>query len=246
MKSFFSEHLPNCLAVHEPSHKIKLLSNLYLSKRISEQYLENFLKRYKGRIDDKLAGKGCDTYVQIDPWLIGFVGILDKVFAGPYIIHIVRDPLTYIPSILNRYYKETVKGFLRDVIPYWKLRGDKTGDYSSRTWHKMSYEERMAWHWVKHNDFIESEKHKMSRFLTIKYEDVFDDNNSGLINMLQFCGFETTEDQLTHDKMRRKINIARQNFPESSEWTNEVYNNVVNICKPHMEKYGYPVTDEKS
>ena len=240
LSSFFDRHCPDCLAVQEPSHRIKLLSNLYLSGKVRQKTLVDHLSSFKKKVDNKLDKKDENVYMQADAWLIGFAGVLNKVFPKPYVIHIVRDPLTYIPSILNRYYKETVQGFLRDVIPYWKLRGDKTGDISSRRWKKLSPEEKMAWQWRKHNSYIDSCSSLYKRFLRLKYENMYRGKDPGLKRMVDFCGLKLDmKDEALKKAAAKKLNTAEQKFPPASRWPSSVYDSVIRTCKPYMKRYGY-------
>lgn len=239
LESFLNDQAMDCYAVQEPSHRIKLFSNLHLSGKLSENFLRDHLKRFKRKVDKRLNAQNKGTYIQVDAWLIGFTGLLEEVFNSPYIIHLVRDPLTYIPSISNRYYKERVKGFLRDVIPYWKLRGHKTGNYTRKQWQTLSIEEKMAWHWEVHNSYIEKHKAGMKNYILVRYEDLFASDNSGLRSIVDFCDLDLKEGAFESIRKRNKVNTAQTKFPESDKWPVEIKNEVVKICKPLMKEYGY-------
>ena len=239
LESFFSDQTRDCYAVQEPSHRIKLISNLYLSGKLSEFFLRRYLKRYKRKVDRKLSKQSKNIYIQIDAWLIGFTGVLEEVFDSPYIIHLTRNPLTYIPSISNRYYKERIKGFFRDVIPYWKLRGNRTGHYSRKEWRLLSNEEKMAWHWNIHNSFIEQYKANMKHYLFIRYEDLFASGNSGLRSIVKFCNLELNEGAYDIIEKREKLNTANSKFPEFDDWPNDIKERVINLCQPLISKYEY-------
>lgn len=237
LKEFFRVNLPDAVSLHEPKRMIKLCSNMHLSGVIGKNRLEKYLRCYARAIARRL--KKCDAHilVQVDPWLYGFTGLLDAMFENPYVIHIVRNPLTYIPSHLNRMYSSAMVGFLRDAIPYWKLRGDQTGDYTRGEWKRMTQEEKMAWYWRKCNEFIESESAGLTRCKRIRYEDLFRDNHSGLREIAAFCELSLPGNSSSAEGLEQ--NTAPASFPDADAWPPELRERVVRICRPLAERYGY-------
>jgi hypothetical protein len=239
LKHFFEKMVPNTLAVHEPNRSIKFCTNLRLAKQISEKRLHRFLKRFKYGIDKKLDNLGKNVYVQSDPWFFGFLDIIEDYFENPYIIHLVRNPYSYIPSQLNMYYDNPIAGMLRDIIPYWKLRGDQTGDFSKKQWHTLSQEEKVAWYWSLCNRFIDEQSVKLNKYLCVKFEDLFGQNNFEIERILKFCEIDNAGLKTDRTSIKEKTNTQKKRFPSATTWEIEKKEKVRRLCEPLLVKYNY-------
>jgi len=237
LKEFFRLNVEKCLAVHEPVRTTKRYSNKYLSGAVSIEQMRKYLQDYAAQIRDRLGKAGCEVFVQVDPWLFGFTELLDSCFDRPFVIHLVRDPLTYIPSHLNRMYKSAFVGFLRDIIPYWKLRGDLVGDFNPSEWAALSQEERMAWYWQKCNGYIDSRSDSLANFKRVRFEDLFANEDEGLRDILSFCGLPAKGGRLDIEGIR--TNTAPSRFAPTASWTPELRERVATLCGPLTAKYGY-------
>ncbi len=241
LESFFNENIAGCLAVQEPSHRIKILGNAYLSGKVNARFMHSYLTRFKNKANHKLDKHESSVWMQPDAWLIGFTEFLEEVFPACYIVHLVRNPLEYIPSILNRYYKENIKGFLRDVIPFWKLKGYRAGNYTKSVWNRLSPEEKMAWQWVKYNEHIQAHKLKFSNYILLRYEDVYDKDFSGLQQMIDFCEIDYKIDPSAFSTLKKRKNLADKKFPSYENWDDNKKMQVLDICSKLMEEYRYKV-----
>lgn len=239
LASLFVKHAVDCYAVHEPNYLIKWLSNTYIAGKTPQWILVTFLRFYKFWIDLKLLFARKGTYIQSDPWLIGFVGLIQKIFPDAICIHIVRDPLTYIPSHLNRAYKTRFVGLLRDLIPYWKLRGFHTGAFTRKQWKAVSQEERMAWNWTFHNQYIESFQLNPERYQLFRYEDLFDGTGAGIQTLSTFCDISMKQDVDLKMQLKNRINTADFKFSPCDQWPEQAYKNVVETCQRFAHCYGY-------
>ncbi len=239
LADFFSANQPRCLGVHEPRRTIKLMSNAFLSHRIGVERMRTYIRAHAVRVDRILAARGCDTYVQCDPWLYGFMPWLDEAFGSPYVVHVVRHPFTHIPSHLNRWYREAWTGFLRNVIPFWRLRADLAGDMDRRRWRTMTEVERVAWYWAKINGLISAGSAGLGNYTRIRYEDLFSPGKDGMEQLCAFCGLGVAPGKARLAGLDR--NIARQRFGAASTWPPEIRQSVLDTCRPLMEEYGYPV-----
>ena len=237
LQTFFAAHVDRCLAVHEPSRTLKRDSNKAHAGRIGPDRLRRRLHGYMASVEKALASGGFRHYVQVDPWLFGFVELLNEVVPGCRVVHVVRHPYTYIPSHLNRMYKETVQGWLRDVIPYWKLRGDQAGDYSHEAWRRLPQEIRMAWYWVRCNGAIAAAARHLPHFTRVTYESIFADGQPGLKALFAFCGFPLDDNALAAVNNRR--NAAPPSFQAADQWPADIRAEVVRLCTPLATTFGY-------
>ncbi|NQT94343.1 MAG: hypothetical protein HQ559_16410 [Lentisphaerae bacterium] len=237
LSRFFRRNVKRCLSLHEPCRDIKRHSNKFLSGVVTEPQMRKRLARYTARVRQQLHRADCDVLFQADPWLYGFTGMLWDSFDNPVVMHVVRHPFTYIPSHLNRMNKTALSGFLRDMIPSWKLRGDLTGDYSPSEWRGLADEVKMAWYWLRCNSFIDEQAEGRPNFKRLCFESLFVDDHSGLRDMLAFCDRSPSSGQL--DLAGLPTNTAPSLYRAQEHWEPDVLENVVKICGPLASKYGY-------
>ena len=190
-------------------------------------------------MDKELSFSGKEILVQSDPWFFGFLDVVDEVFDKPYIVHLVRDPLTYIPSQLNMHYDNPVSGFFRDIIPYWKLRGDATGDMERTEWRMLSHEEKVCWYWAKCNSFIDERASALTNYFRISFEELFHPPHNGARTIAQFCGLPFDETCVVTDGIAKKTNTQRKRFSPAVEWSQEKHTQVVALCGGLRTEYGY-------
>jgi len=236
LSRYLAARVRGAVTAHEPSKRIKLRSNRFLAGRESAERMRAFLTRYRSALERRLDRTSCQAYFQVDPWLYGFTRFLEEVFEEPRVVHLVRHPFTYVTSHLNRIYREPWVAWLKRRIPYWFLRGDRTGDYTSKEWNALSPQERMAWYWVTCNRFIDANAEGLSHFRRMKYEDLFATEGEGLKALLDFC---EVEEEVEVETLAIERNRAPERFEPVSEWPSEVVERVGAMCRPLMERYGY-------
>jgi len=238
LSKYFQANVPGCLSVHEPSRKIKIYSNRFVAGRASEARMRQVLGAWRRNVDRQMSAVGAELFFQVDPWVYGFTGLLDEVFDAPHVVHLVRHPYTYVSSHLNRIYRDAWISFVkRRLIPYWLLRGDQAGDYARSQWRGLAHEQQMAWYWVKCNGFVDENAGRVSRFMRVRFEDLFDAEARGLERIMEFCGVEALPPQRRKDDIDR--NTAAMKFAGVADWPAPVRRGVQEMCQPLMEKFGY-------
>jgi hypothetical protein len=236
---YIGRNLSGCLAEHQPNRMIKILSNRFVSRKTRAEKMRDYLRSWRDRRQALLNTRKLNVYVQSDPWLFGFTPWLEEVFGMPYVIHVVRHPLTYIPSQLNRFYREAWSGFMRNLIPYWRLRGDLTGDFTRGEWKESNEEIKTAWNWVKINQFIDENRKGIAHFLRVRSEDMFSHDREGLKQIIDFCGFPVDPDVIEEPTRDADRNFSVNKFPSADEWAEKTTQAVVEICRPMMDVLGY-------
>ena len=64
-------------------------------------------------------------YVESNPYLAGFVEVLGEVFEGAWVVHVVRDPRTYVRSGVNFGAFRGMKKFAAQWWPDWFPKPEK-------------------------------------------------------------------------------------------------------------------------
>ena len=137
---------PDVLALHEPPPtrlKLRRMQNRSLCGAITKQQAIEFLRKHR---PSPLLGPNQTLYVESNPGLSGFLDALPDVFPEFQVLHVVRDPRTYIASALNWGVFRGVKGFLAKYLPYWLPKPDLANPAGPR-WADMTDVEKLAWHW---------------------------------------------------------------------------------------------------
>jgi len=246
MAYFFNKNFSKTYAVHEPSRMIKIAANKKICKVISSDDMEKYLKKYKEkRVDKILKNTGAHAYLESNSWVIGASDLIGKVFPSPYIIHIVRDPATYIPSHLNRIHATKIGGILRKKIPYWLLTGEKTGDYTRKDWKKLTSEEKMAWYWFKVNKIIEDSVGDYPKYLQLKYEDIFNQNYSGLKEIAKFIDLPPRNNESPFQSIKPVHETKIYRFQPFLSWNTSLKRKISITCSPFLEKYGYSRMEDR-
>ncbi len=184
---------PHVCALHEPPPTrfyLRRTANRYLCGRLSREELVSILTRCRAR----MAGpqERHTIYVESNPGLSGFLDAIPDVFPDFQVLHVVRDPRTYIASAINWGVFNGVKGMLARYLPFWLPKPEYThprGAAGAPTWKAMSPAERLAWHWRLINVHLDRGAALYGdRYLRVRFEDLFARDGSGLAEVVRWMG----------------------------------------------------------
>jgi len=163
-----------------------------------------------------------------------------ELYPGLKVVHIVRDPRTYIRSHLNWSYSR-VKSFLANYLtPYWQPTGSITGDMPRGEWLGLSKLERFAWIWNFKNAYINRLEGSSTPYLWVRFEDLFSSIDPGTTyqKILDFIGINYKEPVAEY--FQRPINASKKtHIPEWTSWSTHQCRMVDHLCREGMTKYGY-------
>lgn len=218
-------------AAHEPkpSRILRMWTNARLEKRANKSTMSRiFISKRKGsfrRIQEP-------TYVESNPFAAGFTDIMPAVLDNPEIIHVVRDPRTYIRSSLNHGNTHGIKKLLNNHLPFWYP--DIANIINAK--HKLSDKEKTAHYWVLINEFIEKCRKSIpdERYHFFKYEELFK-NKESLKQISKIVG--SKEKQVYTIK---PINKSKdQVISDWNDWSKNECRSIDKICGKLMKQYGY-------
>ena len=166
---FFSRYLTDTcqgmLCLHEPfpSRRFKWYSNFYLTNRLSKQLIG---KQYIAKRKKVLEDPEINQYVESSNFLFGCVEPVKEFIPGLSVLHIIRHPITYTRSHLNKGFWSGIKGFTARNIPGWlefldpeiKRSGDPVLILMAR--------------WIYVNRVLYSCRNKVN-YLNKRFEDIF-------------------------------------------------------------------------
>ena len=241
---FFNTSYDNVTALHEPrpSRHLRLLSNRAMAKGMTPDAAVRALSKARSRL---LASLTRPIYIESNWYVYGFIDALRPVFgANTQVLHVVRDPRTYVPSMLNYGTYQGLKAVATKFVPYWYIRPEQMDPNPPKRWPQMSEAERLAWHWHVVNREIDRARDSFGNdYLFMRYEDLFNPDGSGLAKLLPWIGLPENKELL--DKVRgERVNASTG---RSSAWEKlpaEARKAVLDMCAEQMRRYGYSVNAE--
>lgn len=242
-----AHHLNACyeqvLALHEPPPTRFLLrrtANRYLCGQLSHADLVRILATER----DKMVSTGAHTiYVESNPGLAGFLDAFGKVFDDFRVVHVIRDPRTYIPSALQWGVFRGMKRVLADYLPFWLPKPDYINPGGELAWRRMTHPERLAWYWQLINRHLDrAESLYPGRYMRMTYEALFARDGSGLASLVDWIGLPPAE-KLTLSANSENVNASKpRKGSRWAEWSDADKRAVLRFCAPMMAGYGYDLS----
>jgi len=226
-----AQHLSRCYpqvwAAHEPtpSWRLRMGTTRALCDRISRDDLKEMLARLRRQMVQRVQQ---NIYVESNPYLSGFIEVLPEVFQSASVVHVVRDPRTYVRSGVNFGAFRGLKKLASQFWPNWFPKSDN--------WSHMDAIERLAWYWSLVNSHLNrGEAIYGQRYLRIKYEELFSD---GLERLTDWIGLERSP-ALREEANKERVNASHGQLPAFENWSEADQQKVLRHCEPLMRAYGY-------
>lgn len=244
-------HLDNCYeqlrALHEPPPTrvhLRRVSNRFMCGRLGREELIAQLQEHRDRI---LAQTPQGTYVEANPGLAGFLDAFADVYPDFRVVHVVRDPRTYIRSALNWGVFRGIKRLLALYLPYWLPKPDYVDPSGDLRWRRMDGPERLAWYWKFINTHLDRGAQLYpDRYIRVKFEDLFSRDGSGLAKLVEWIGLPASE-KLTLSANAENVNASdAHGIPRWRDWDENSRRMVLRYCAPLMTAYGYDLSEDAS
>ena len=223
---------------HQPrySRLLTVASNYYLHGWLPRRALEWLVVRIRG---NQLGRANCHWYIQVFSLDHLPAKIISERYPNVYIVHIVRDPRTFVPSYINWTHTRS-KSYIANKFVYgWHPSGFFTGHYCWRTWRRMNELQRVCWHWTYKNQHLEDLFSGYPRYLRIRFEDLFSSEDGS--TMQKLCRFLSIPDEERFQVLfreRKNVNNRRV-CPPWDAWQRESRDELLEICGGKMHDYGY-------
>ena len=160
-------------------------------------------------------------------------------YQNVYVIHIVRDPRTFIPSYLN-WIKTRKRSFIANhFVPGWHPNGYLTREIPFKQWMRMKPYQKISWLWVYKNKYIETSFRGTRRYALVFFEDLFSSKGPEVLEeALAVSGIPYRK---SYDRVfAMKRNESRKIFcPAWHEWSVPIQDKCIKICGDLMKHYGY-------
>lgn len=228
------------------SRPVQILSNMYFAGMISKPMLAGGWRLFKGR--DQAS---CDKPYLADnnSFLYGLVSSAPELYPGLRVLHIVRDPRTYVTSHLN-FSKFRPTSFIANYfVPMWQPSPFLTGEIPWRKYFRFTRFQRFCWIWDFKNRMIRRLEGSAVPYMRIRFEDIFysEDPEALFAQIADFFGLPRVSG--IGQRFRQPVNAApKDSFPEWPEWTPRQCTELVELCGKQMQEFGYakePTWQEK-
>lgn len=242
LAQYFDTSFAEVCALHEPapSRHLRVASNRYLCGRLAR---EQMVKLFADARRDRVAAISEPIYIESNPFLHGFVDVLDDVFEAPRVVHIVRDPRSYVRSYINYGAFRGIKGLAARLYPYWMLKPEQVDPAAPRRWTAMSQVERLAWRWATINASLDRGASIFGeRYVRVRFEDLFAEDGSGLRWLAERIGLRPSAQFERLREERVNASTGRQ-MPKWEQWDAADRRALMELCGPQMDRYGYGAAD---
>lgn len=237
LESFFREYYPSVYCVHQPKYSrlINIITTLRLYGVISDAMFSwvAYITRINRieRINEKF-------YLETNGFNLLLAERIVNEFPHTKIIHIVRDPRSWVVSYMN-WTKGRVKSKIAySYIPFWNLNLSRLDIMTQQQWLKLEEYQKFIHWWKFKNDLIESlysDKHNYSLF---RFEDLYMNRESNeLHRLLEFIGLEYSDEMLNF--FNKKRNESKTLFKLDSFWNAEKLEYLKSTTNSQMKKYSY-------
>lgn len=223
---------------HQPpySRLLTVGSNYYLHGWLSQSVLKWLVTRLR---EPQILKADCRYYIQVFSLDYLPAKIISKKYPNVYIVHIVRDPRTFVRSYLNWMHSRLKSWVANKVVLGWHPAGYFTGELSWREWRQMDEFQRVCWQWTYKNTLLERLFAEDDRYLRVRFEDLFLTQASNTLKkMLAFVGIPYQE--RFEAMLEKSKNVSHKAyFPSWKVWGPEQKRELMSICGKKMRDYGY-------
>jgi hypothetical protein len=244
LADFLRAKIANAEVYHETpySRLFAVLTNAHFAGVLGRQTLHTLWRHLKGR---ELLGCGADYFVDSNNHLYGLAVIAPELYPRLKVIHVVRDPRTYVPSHLN-WTRHRAKSFIANyLVPFWQPNPWLVGQMSLLQWLRLSKFESFCWIWSFKNCLVGSLQGSGVPYLRVSFESLFDSDEPGatIDRVLDFIGLPPIG--ATLQDFQQPVNPARhRSFPTWEKWSPLLCARLQELCGELMAEYGYGLEHE--
>ena len=240
---FFSNYLSKtcegvlCLHEPHPSRRFKWYSNFYLNGKLSKKFIA---KQYLAKRKSILENDSINRYVESSNFLFGCVEPTNDAIEELSIIHIIRHPITYTVSHLNKGFWNGIKGFTARNIPGWlesidrniKSSGDPVLILLAR--------------WIYVNNVISSHQSTNS-YMALRFEDIFGKNAvdpAGELNRTRkFLGCGEMGEKEQKEWLKISANKSKKDLSDKWPIQNKHLDFIMEKGEDVLRKFNYTIDD---
>lgn len=238
LAQYLSSHYPDVEAHHTTdwSRLINVLGNMQLTGLIGEGAVLaawRVLKAKRFAVTDK------SYFVDSNNHLFAFAAMARRVYPGVRIVHVVRDPRTYVRSHLNWSTQRTASYVANYLVPFWQPNGWLLNEVGLKKWINMSKFDKFCWIWDFKNRLMASIESTAAPYLRVRFEDVTGppENSDQLEALARFIGLDAGSRRGGETAPVNQTTERR--FPAWEQWPDADCRTLERFCGEQMRRYGY-------
>ncbi len=231
---------PAVKSLHQPpfSRMLTIASNCCLHGWLTYAVLRRCVLRIRGK-----QIRSCHRPVYCQVFSLDHLPakIISENFDNVSVLHLVRDPRTFVVSYLNWMHGRWKSYVANKLLPAWHPSGYWTGEKSWEEWCRMDEFQRVCWHWTYKNRLLEHFfNHSGVRYRRVRFEDLFlGARSEGILReVIDFLGVPFQKRFLR--VLEKPQNTSRKTyFPRYPDWPPRSKEQLLNICAEEMQRYHY-------
>lgn len=228
---------------HEPGpFWLRHLSNAYVSGHVSDERAAALLHRARSDIPDGGA------YVESSCLVYGLVRPLLTAFPEATVVHVVRDPRTYVRSGLS-WGVYRAGGRPLNLAPYRRLAPPQFDPWRPQprlAWAAQDQFARLCWAWAAMNRSMRTQGAGQPRFRTVRFEDLTSSERGPdlLTDLAGDLDLEVEPDELARLAGRPVNASTADTEPDWRRWADDRLGTLLEHTGKEASRYGYPVVGE--
>ncbi|MBC7876601.1 MAG: sulfotransferase domain-containing protein [Anaerolineales bacterium] len=239
LSRLFADLYPDTASYHErgASRPIQILTNLHFSHLLPKSVLKSAWKLLKGSEIESCEKK---FHIDANNFLYGLASLAPELYPNLKVVHIVRDPRTYVTSQLNFSLQKWTSFIANYFVPFWQPNPFLIGEVPLSKIFGFTRFEKYCWIWNFKNRVMDGLENSSTPYLRVRFEDLFNTSNSEELfgKISEFIGLPTVTG--IRDRFREPANTSsKTDFPEWPEWTHQRAAQLQSFCGERMIKYGY-------
>ncbi len=223
---------------HQPpySRPLTIAGNFYLNGWLPQPVLTALVRRWR---EPQIRQAACRYYVQVFSLDYMPAFILSQRLPHVHIIHLIRDPRTWVPSYLNWMHTRWQSAVANKLIVGWHPSGFWTGEIPLAQWLKMDAFQRTCWHWTYKNRLLETLFANYPAYQQVHFEALFGSEGARMLqSMLEKAGIPYQERYA--GILRHPQNQSRRDyFPTWPDLPAYRQQQLLSQCGDLMRQYGY-------
>jgi len=226
------------ISPHQPpfSRALTVASNYAICGRLPKGVVERLIALIRG---PQIAHAPCRYYIQA----FALDHLPAKYFyeRNPnfHVLHIVRDPRTFVPSYLN-WIKTRKKSFIANrLVPGWHPSGYLTGEMPWKEWIRLKPYQKVCWQWVYKNRYLETAFQDKKRVARVSFEDLFSAEGPKVLKRALATAGIPYRDAYDRVFAARKNVSRKRACPAWPQWPETARRELIRICGNAMKRYGY-------
>ena len=226
------------LSPHQPpfSRLLTIVSNHYLHGWITKRRLEWLVSLLR---EPQILHANCRYYIQVFSLDHLPAKIVTEKYPSAYVVHIVRDPRTFVPSYLNWVHSRFKSLVANKLVFGWHPSGFFVGEIPWRDWRRMDEFQRVCWHWAFKNSLIENLFKDYANYIRVRFEELLSEKGVEMLrDVFSFVGIPYRAKFADIFQVQKNIS-SKKHFSSWEHWNPAKQQQLLDICGELMKRYGY-------